>query len=265
VIDEGSGGTRPRSGEHGKVWSTIQMLEQDAQVHDLCNRFADADPLDVIEASLRELFPGRIAVVSSFGAESAVLLALIAEVDPATPVIFLDSEKLFPETLEYRDILTTTLGLTDVRVLHPSPADLRADDPNGALHATHPDLCCHIRKTLPLVRGLRGFDAWVSGRKRFHGGERANLALFEFQGGRVKVNPLALWSQARLAEEMQRRALPVHGLVPYGYLSIGCMPCTTAIKSGEGARDGRWRAQEKTECGIHFDPNGRVVRASGST
>jgi len=242
-----------------------------AEVHAaaLSDEFADRPTLDVIAASVHRLFPGRIAVVSSFGAESAVLLHLVSEVDKSIPVLFVDTDKLFGETLRYRDKLVKALGLNDVRTLMPGPARVAELDPKGGLWAKNPNLCCHIRKVEPLeqalvgVHGADGFDAWISGRKRFQAASRASIPLFEADGDRVKVNPLAGWGPNDLQTYADRHGLAPHPLVAQGYPSIGCMPCTDPVASGEDPRAGRWRGQDKIECGIHM--GGIVVdEAAGS-
>jgi phosphoadenosine phosphosulfate reductase len=205
----------------------------------------------LLRATIRRLFPGRIAVVSSFGAESAAVLALVAGIDPAVPVIFLDTAKHFPETLAYRDALVARLGLSDIRVVRPDPARVAAHDPDGDLWRRDPDRCCALRKALPLERALEGFDAWITGRKRFHGDSRAALPTVEAVDGRVKINPLANWSAAQIERFIGARGLPRHPLVDAGFASIGCAPCTAPVTAGEAARSGRWRDIEKTECGIH--------------
>lgn len=197
-------------------------------------------------------FRGRIALVSSFGAEAAVLLHLVASIDPATPVIFLDTGKLFGETLRYRDVLVRRLGLTDVRSVEPDAARLSALDPDGTLWMRDPDACCALRKVEPLARALAPFDAWINGRKRHHGGDRVALPTVETVDGRVKLNPLADWDAAAIEAYFERHDLPRHPLVADGYASIGCMPCTTPLGAGETARDGRWRGRAKSECGIHL-------------
>jgi len=217
------------------------------------------DAVAIVELALRDLFPGKVALVSSFGAESSVLLHLAAEVDRAVPVVFLDTGKLFPETLAYRAELAERLGLTDVRSVSPDPARLAELDRHGALWMTNPDLCCGIRKTEPLKRALTGFDAWFTGRKRFQSAVRATLNVFEADAERIKINPLATWSSDDLQAYAERHHLPAHPLVSRGYPSIGCVPCTTKVEPGEDQRAGRWRGLEKAECGIHT-----VLEADGS-
>ncbi len=197
----------------------------------------------------------RVALVSSFGAESVVLLHLVAQVAPHLPVLFLETGMLFSETLAYQVEVAGRLGLTDVRRIGPGPGD-----PEGTLHRRDPAACCALRKTRPLDRALAGFDAWITGRKRFHGGQRLTVPLFEENGdGRFRINPLAAWTQDAIADYIARHDLPRHPLVAQGFASIGCAPCTTRVAPGEGPRDGRWRGSDRTECGIHL-VGGKVVR-----
>ncbi|WP_454714900.1 phosphoadenylyl-sulfate reductase [Caulobacter segnis] len=213
----------------------------------------DAHPLTVLRAAY-DHFGDRLTLVSSFGAESAVLLHLVSQVSPTIPVLFLDTGMLFGQTLDYRKNLAARFGLTDVRDLRPAFADLATQDPNSDLWRTSIDGCCNIRKVLPLDRALGGFDAWITGRKRFHGGDRLSLPVVEEAEGKLKFNPLANWSKAELDAYIAEHDLPSHPLVAQGYASIGCWPCT---KPSDDGRSGRWQGQEKTECGIH------VARAPG--
>lgn len=204
-------------------------------------------------------FAGRIALVSSFGAESAVLLHMVAGIDPATPVIFLDTGKLFPETLAYRDRLVARLGLRDLRVARPALAV-----PNR-LWETDPDLCCWQRKVEPLDAALEGFDAWITGRKRVQSATRASLGPVEREpNGRVKINPLVDWSAEEVTAYFVRNDLPPHPLTLRGYGSIGCAPCTRPLRPGEHARAGRWAGTAKTECGIHVARPARVSESLSS-
>ncbi|MFM9844809.1 MAG: phosphoadenylyl-sulfate reductase [Dongiaceae bacterium] len=210
--------------------------------------------LALLQCVLKEEFPGRVAAVSSFGVESAVILSLVSEVDPATPVIFLETGKHFPETLAYRDKMTRRLGLRDVRDIKPDSVELAANDPSSDLWQRDSDACCGIRKVVPLSRALSGFDAWITGRKRHHGAERANLSLVEASEGRFKINPLADWTSEEIAADFRAQNMPAHPLALKGYRSIGCAPCTRRTQEGEDARAGRWSGTDKTECGIHRAP-----------
>lgn len=214
----------------------------------------------VLEHALRDRDVGRVALVSSFGAESVVLLHLLSVVSPHTPVLFIDTQMLFAETLAYQQELAQKLYLTDIRRLSPAPAQLAMDDPDGTLHEVNPDACCALRKTDVLEAALSGFDAWITGRKRFQGQTRAEVEFFEPEGEvRLKINPLAHWARADLEDYIVNNRLPRHPLVAQGYPSIGCAPCTSPVKEGEDPRAGRWRGSAKTECGIHFI-NGKMVR-----
>jgi phosphoadenosine phosphosulfate reductase len=222
-----------------------------AEVYGLCNRHAG---MVALRRAILSDHRGRIAVVSSFGAESAVLLAMVAEIDPATPLIFVDTGKHFAETLAYRDELTRVLGLTDVRTVGPTSAEVDAHDPPGELWRFDPDACCHFRKVTPLERALAPFDAWVTGRKRHQALTRVALPVREEVDGKVKINPLADWTAEQIEEEMVRRGLPRHALSAAAYPSIGCATCTRAVASGEDPRSGRWFGTGKVECGIHRLP-----------
>ena len=151
----------------------------------------DASPAEVIAAALKTVGREQLALVSSFGTESAALLKVMADVDPAIPVIFLDTGWLFEETLAYRDTLIATLGLRDVRSIKPLEETLSREDPDRELWFSDPDACCRIRKVEPLARALKPFSAWINGRKRFQGGARAEIPVVEDDGARLKFNPFA--------------------------------------------------------------------------
>jgi phosphoadenosine phosphosulfate reductase len=208
-------------------------------------------PAEVIAAALRIVGREKLALVSSFGTESAALLKVMADVDPAIPVIFLDTGWLFEETLAYRDTLIDKLGLRDVRSIKPDDAALTRGDPQGELWFSDPDACCRIRKVEPLSRALKPFDGWINGRKRFQGGQRADIPVVEPDGERLKFNPFANVSREEIEAIFKLAELPPHPLVASGFLSVGCMPCTSRIAPNEDARAGRWRGRGKTECGIH--------------
>lgn len=211
----------------------------------------DASPAKVIEAALQTVGREHLALVSSFGTESAALLKVMADVDPAIPVVFLDTGWLFEETLAYRDSLIAALGLRDVRSIKPSEQTLSAEDPDRELWFSDPDACCRIRKVEPLARALKPFSAWINGRKRFQGGARAEIPVVEDDGAKLKFNPFANVSREEIEAIYKLAQLPPHPLVASGYLSVGCMPCSSRTALDEDARAGRWRGRAKTECGIH--------------
>jgi len=214
------------------------------------------DATGLLRLAITELFPGRIACVSSFGAESAVLLHLMASVDPTVPVVFLNTGKLFGETLRYRDRLQEVIGLQDVRAIGPDAVALRAKDPDGVLWRSDPDACCALRKVDPVQRALRGFDAEITGRKRFQTMTRGWLGPVEFNGVRHVINPLWNWTLDDLGRYIEAHALPRHPLVEDGFVSIGCMPCTARVAPGGDYRSGRWAGTGKDECGIHANVDG---------
>ena len=233
----------------------VSAIRLPPDVDEIGTRYGHLPAQDLLNYLCREAFPGRIAIVSSFGTESAVLLDLVARANPATPVIFLNTGKLFAETLRYRDQLVARLGLTDIRVLQPHPTALAKEDPDGRLWARNPDRCCALRKTLPLEDALKGFDAWISGQKRFQASSRGGVSVIEADdAGRIKVNPLAHWSRDDIDDAFAATGLPRHPLESEGFPSIGCIPCTSRVVAGEDARAGRWRGLAKTECGIHRSP-----------
>ncbi len=219
----------------------------------LQSQYEGVTGIELMRSLITEEFKDEIAIVSSFGSESAVLLHMAAQVDPTVPVIFLNTGKLFGETLRYRDRLQEAIGLTDIRAIGPHPNDEKEYDPDGILWNEDPDKCCHFRKVLPLRRALKNFSAQITGRKRFQTGARAAMKTIEFSDGLFKINPLANWTLDDLQRHAEKHKLPQHPLLKDGYLSIGCMPCTDRVKDGEDYRSGRWAGLDKDECGIH-DP-----------
>jgi phosphoadenosine phosphosulfate reductase len=230
----------------------IKLFGDQVAASRLEGKFALIKPASLLRLAIEDLYPGRIALVSSFGADSAVLLHMVSEIDKKTPVVFVDTGQLFPETLAYRDELVARLGLANVIVAEPEAATLNAEDPEKFLFASDPDRCCDIRKVLPLGKALENYEAWITGRKSFQSATRAAVPLFEAEGERVKVNPLVGWTASDVLAYIAKAGLPPHPLVAKGFPSIGCLPCTSAVRPGEDPRAGRWRGRAKTECGIHM-------------
>ena len=232
----------------------------DTRAGRLNDRYRHHAAIEVLRRAVTDPDLGQVALVSSFGAESVVLLHMVSRVAPGLPVLFIDTQMLFPETLAYQQEVAERLSLTNVQVITASDAEIAAHDPDGTLHKVNPDACCDFRKTVPLERVLSGYDAWITGRKRFQNGQRAALEFFEPEPPtRLRVNPLAHWRPEDVQDYMVENRLPRHPLVAQGYPSIGCAPCTSPVAPGEDPRSGRWRGQEKSECGIHFI-GGRMVR-----
>ena len=228
-------------------------LKERADRQNLLHRKSDAQT--VLKHALNDPFLGETAIVSSFGAESVVLLHMVAQIRPDVPVLFLDTEMLFHETLRYQRDVAKSLGLTDVREITPDRAALLEHDVDGLLHQVDPDACCALRKSQPLTQALEGFGSWITGRKQYQNGQRATMPLFEKADRRIKVNPLARWTASDTRDYINAHNLPRHPLVAQGYPSVGCLPCTTKVHASEDMRAGRWRESSKTECGIHLDHN----------
>ena len=227
-------------------------LKELAERRNLLHRNSDTETL--LKHVLTDVQIGKVALVSSFGAEAVVLLHMVSEIDKSTPVIFLDTEMLFPETLTYQRDLSAQLGLTDVRVIGPERDAVLAHDVDGLLHQADTDACCDLRKTQPLNAALAEFGGWITGRKRYQSGTRAQLPLFEKEERKIKINPLADWTSQDVQDYIAAHNVPRHPLVAQGFPSVGCMPCTTRVSALEDPRAGRWRGSEKTECGIHNRP-----------
>ncbi len=256
VIDQARG-IAPRAFDRQSVMSRDPLIA--TRLAEL-ERLAEGRSAEgLLRLALVEQFEGRTAVVSSFGAESAVLLHLVASVDPTTPVLFLNTGKLFGETLRYRDRLQDELGLTDVRTIGPHPADRARLDTEGTLWWRNTDACCDFRKVAPIRRALEGFAAQITGRKRFQTSARAVMRPVEHFEGRFRFNPLANWTLVELEAYAAQHNVPRHPLVDDGYPSIGCMPCTRRVLVGEGYRDGRWAGLDKDECGIHIGVDGEGI------
>lgn len=250
TIIDAKRGLRPRA--------SADEAAASAQLKDMLERAKGRDAHGILELALTGDLAGKTAVVSSFGAESAVLLKLVAEIDPNAPILFLNTGKLFGETLRYRDRLQDLLGLGDVRSLAPSLEDRNRFDPEGTLWSRNADACCDFRKTVPFNRALEPFQAQVTGRKRFQTRERASMQPVELFQGRLRFNPLWQWDLHQLEAFTERHKLPQHPLVEDGYPSIGCMPCTRRVQAGEDYRAGRWSGLEKDECGIHLTDGGGI-------
>lgn len=232
-------------------------LKELAERRNILHRKSDAQT--ILRHALEDVQIGPVAVVSSFGAESVVLLHMIAQINKDAPVIFIDTEMLFDETLQYQKDVAQSLGLTDIRVITPKRDEVLKNDVDGLLHQADTDACCHLRKVKPLADALEDFGGWISGRKRYQSGTRTDIPHFEKDARKIKINPLANWTRDDLAAYIKTHKLPRHPLVAKGYPSIGCMPCTTRVGEHEDPRSGRWKGQEKTECGIHFS-GGKSVK-----
>lgn len=225
----------------------------DADLIALNAEFEGQSPQTVLQwlADNQDKTGGPVPLVSSFGADSVVLLHLVSQIDADYPILFVDTRKHFDETLRYRDQIEMQFGLTNLHSITPDPAKMKEEDSFGALWMRDPDACCDLRKTVPLDLAMNDYVGWITGRKRYQTVERANMGIFEHDKGKLKVNPLATWTAKDVADYVRQNSLPGHPLIPKGFLSIGCAPCTSPVKEGEDVRTGRWKGQSKTECGLH--------------
>lgn len=239
---------------------TRRQPDAASEAAELEARYGHLDATGVIEVAAKRFGREGLGTISSFGADSAALLHLIAQVDPGLPVIFLDTGQHFGETLTYRDQLAGDLGLTNLQIVHPDTTRLAAQDSDGLLHKSDTDACCEVRKVEPMARAVEPFRAWLTGRKRHQASTRNALPVFEAVGTRIRINPLASWSTEEQAAYMRKHGLRENPLVAYGYLSIGCFPCTQPVAPGEDPRSGRWAGQAKTECGIHLPGLDRTLQ-----
>lgn len=244
--------------------STNERLAQKERVDGLNETFGQATAQEIIHAASNQIFFDRLACVSSFGADTAILLHMISRFAENTPVIFLDTGKHFPETHAYVSTLIQELGLGVVATAYPQKTRVEVEDPAGELYTIDQDRCCHIRKTQPMLQALRPYSAFLTGRKRVQTLARAEIKPFEAFGQWTRVNPLWDWSREQIDCYFEEHNLPKHKLVTKGFLSIGCAPCTRAVAKGEDERAGRWAGTGKTECGIHIDLNGEVLRTQGN-
>ena len=233
---------------------TDQDLNQDlhARARSLEHKYSNLGAQELVSRSANEIFGERITLVSSFGTGSAVLLHMVARANKRTPVLFVDTGKHFGETLRYRNQLVDLLGLENVSSLRPQVDDVSRLDPQGILFTQNTDACCAFRKVAPLNLALQEFDAWFTGRRRDQNDQRETMTRFEVANGKIKVNALANWTSEMVENYFSEHKLPKHPLEADGFLSIGCMTCTDRVAAGEDPRAGRWRDQNKTECGIHL-------------
>jgi len=249
------------------------LAEHVFDLEKLNQEFEKKKPEEIIAWALRE-FSGKIAMSSSFGPESAVLLHMVSRANPATPVLFLETGYHFPETLEYKERLTRLFGLKNIVELTADPkkkAEVVARY-QGIPYEKDPDLCCQINKVEPIDRALKDYDAWMSGIRRHQTDFRKSIRIVEeysTKGGGAplwapedskgghggpplhKISPLANFTSRELWWYLKEHNIPNHPLSEKGYLSVGCWPCTRPVQDGDDERSGRWAGKAKTECGIH--------------
>ena len=231
----------------------MRLEDKVIQVKQRRTAWATLSPQRTLGSAIEWLGANQVALVSSFGTDSAVLLHMMSEINPSNPVIFLDTEFHFDETLRYLEDLVDRLGLTGIQRARIDPVSRKRLDPDQQLHRRDPDRCCQARKVEVLDRALKGFQGWISGQKRFQSSLRNDVEVLEVDVERnlIKINPLAYWSEQDIEEYLADHDLPRHPLASQGFASVGCWPCTSPLQAGESGRAGRWRGQDKQECGLH--------------
>ncbi|WP_255953676.1 phosphoadenylyl-sulfate reductase [Streptomyces odontomachi] len=235
--------------------STVSTQERSAA--DL-KELAEQAGRDLEEASAAEIlswaaetFGKRLCVTSSM--EDAVVAHLASRALPGVDVLFLDTGYHFPETIGTRDAVDVVLDV-NVVTLTPRQTVAQQDAEYGPrLYERNPDLCCRLRKVEPLVEGLKGYDAWVTGLRRDESPTRAGTPVVGWDDARqkVKISPIARWTQSDVDAYIEEHGMLTNPLLMDGYGSIGCAPCTRRLLEGEDARAGRWGGRAKTECGLH--------------
>ena len=217
-------------------------MSRELNVDSLNEVFEKQKPAEIIAWAAQE-FSSGLAMTSSFGPESGVLLHLVSRVNPEIPVLFLETGYHFPETLEYREALVKKFGLKNVLDLRAEPNRRQQliDQHAGKPYEQDPDQCCHINKVEPLDEALKKYEAWMTGIRRNQTDVRKTIRILElYEGGRYKISPLANWTSRDTWWYLKEHQIPQHPLYEKGYLSIGCWPCTRPIQAGDDERSGRW-------------------------
>jgi phosphoadenosine phosphosulfate reductase len=214
--------------------------------------FKNQSAQQIIQWAVGELKP-HLAVSTSFGAESAVLLHMVTLIQSDIPVLFTNTGFHFPQTLEHRDRLVEKLKL-NLRELKPAMPTEEFLAKNGKLYERNPDACCAFNKIAPFEKALLDYQGWITGIRRNQAQTRQEAQFVEnYRGRLLKVNPLLNWTSKMFWDYKTKYDLPYNPLWEKGYLSIGCSPecCTRPIQLGEDPRSGRWAGKQKVECGIH--------------
>jgi phosphoadenosine phosphosulfate reductase len=229
---------------------TVTSTDLEALARRASADLEDASAHEIVEWAAAE-FGERLCVTSSMA--DAVVVHLTSMVVPGVDVLFLDTGYHFAETIGTRDAMA---AMYDVNVVTLAPAQTVAEQDaeyGPRLHDRDPDRCCALRKVAPLDRALQGYDAWVTGLRRDESASRAATPVvgWDARRGKLKVNPIARWTQADVDTYIEKHKILVNPLLFDGYASVGCAPCTRRVLEGENVRAGRWAGSAKIECGIH--------------
>jgi phosphoadenosine phosphosulfate reductase len=242
--------TRRDNGDFAVPDSLEELMPLEMLATQAADDLADAPAAEVIKWAV-ETFGHRVAITSSM--TDALIIHLAAQVQPGIDVIFLDTGYHFPETIGTRDAVTAVYPVNVINVT-PSRTVAEQDAALGPrLYGRNPDLCCYLRKVVPLERALDPYDAWITGVRREETTARSDTRVVEWDSRRqmVKVNPIASWTQEQVETYIAEQGVLVNPLVDEGYPSIGCATCTMRVAPGADPRSGRWTGTGKTECGIH--------------
>ena len=237
-------GTRPTGSELPRIVAGLNAT------------FRHHSAMSVMESTLGS--SRKIVTVPSSGAESVVILHMLAVIDRSAPVLFVDTEMHFADTLAYQMDVAERLGLSNVRLIRAARDAILARDPDRNLHRRDPGACCRLRKSGPLSAALANLEGWISGRRGYQPREKAGSRLFEREHGadRLRINPLAHWTSREVREYIARNHLPSHPLIAHGYSLIDCSPCSV-IASGSGKSPSVHRQnRENANCGSHSAGNG---------
>ena len=242
-----------------------QPLRRDAskrEAEELNARLAGIENLAERITEMRRSVEGRIAFSTSLSLDDQAILHAIAESGVYIDIFTLDTGRLFPEVLETVELSEIRYGVR-IRMVTPEASEVEAlvgrDGVFGFRHSVESrKACCEVRKVRPLNRQLKGAQGWITGVRREHSKDRADvqLASWDEERGLMKVNPIADWSTQELTAYIAENNVPVNPLYAHGFISIGCQPCTRAVQPGEHPRAGRWwwEHEEKKECGLHMNP-----------
>jgi phosphoadenosine phosphosulfate reductase len=216
---------------------------------ELNERFESATPEEILGWATTR-FSGGTVLTCSFQHEGVAIAHMLRSIAAEVPVVFINTQFHFKETLEYRDTIVKLLGLNLREVGSKIDFEEFKRRHTDELYKTDPDLCCKINKVEPLLSALKGVKCWLNGRRRDQTAERSNINFVDLNGPIVKVNPLARWTSKDTFRYLHEHDIPLHPLFEKGYTSIGCEPCT-ALPLGDDERSGRWSGSAKRECGIH--------------
>jgi len=220
----------------------------------LFNLFSKAMDIHRIDTKLKEYKSSgkKMFATSSFQTRSVVLLHILSRIDNSIPVYFINTGFHFPETIQYKDIITKLLDLDVINLLPHVPKSMQTNSLGDLMFTYDPDYCCYLNKVQPVEALFDKYDVWINGIRAEQNTNRRHFREEESaRKNTIRYHPLLSWKTEEVEEYIHRYSLPVHPLEIHGYKSIGCEPCTHPVNGDEHERDARWRGMKKTECGLH--------------